>query len=272
MAQSHLRCPRAAGAQKDSFRLKKSAMEGIEEALFWHTVAVVADGGTGFGTAIAIRWNAHNLLVTANHVIEHTTDADLRFLFRPSGNLERAPWWEKGGTDKISRDPASPIRVLQRHQDATEDLAAQRVSPNLHQEVNLKFFDVQEVLKLPKRLPSLAAIGFPADSIEQLNSVAKAIQPFGLWSNPARPGRNPPDGYNRGRHILLDFAAALDGKHPGGFSGAGVWYSAGTPKSRIWHPNIRLAGICTHYYPRRRLVLVCRVKRIIAFLKRAEIG
>jgi hypothetical protein len=214
--------------KKIPFNLKKSAMEGIEEALFWHTVAIVADRGTGFGTAIAIRWNAHNLLVTANHVIDHTTDTDLRFLFRPSGNLERAPWWEKRGTDKISPDPASPIRIFQRFQDAKDDLAALRVSPDLHREENLKFFDVREELKAPKRLTSLTAIGFPADSIEQLDCVAKAIQPFSLWSNPATPGKNPPDGYQKARHILLDFPAALDGKHPGD----SAELECGIPKAR----------------------------------------
>lgn len=48
-----------------SLEAQKNAMEGIEEALYWHTVGVVADSGRTLGTATAIRWKTNTLTVAA---------------------------------------------------------------------------------------------------------------------------------------------------------------------------------------------------------------
>jgi hypothetical protein len=62
----------------ESFDVVKSAREGLEEALYWHTVGILADSGTTLGTAVAIRWNKHCIFLTANHVIRKTSDKNLR--------------------------------------------------------------------------------------------------------------------------------------------------------------------------------------------------
>jgi hypothetical protein len=60
-------------------------------------------------------------------------------------------------------------------------------------------------------------------------------------------------------------AKALD-KHARGFSGAGVWFDK--PTQGAWHPNLGLAGVCTHYYPRRKLLSVVRIEQVIRFLNK----
>src|SRR5882762_3071434 len=77
-----------------SLEVQKNAMEGIEEAVYWHTAGIVTDSGKNVGTATAVRWNKHLLLLTADHVINKTADRDLLFVFRPPGTLERTPWWQ----------------------------------------------------------------------------------------------------------------------------------------------------------------------------------
>ncbi len=249
--------------------LKKGAVMAIHEAIFWHTALIVTDSGTGCGTATAIRWKTHNLLVTANHVVRTTTDSNLGFIFRPTGTLEQEVWWERPSVDKINPNPASPIPILRRFSDLTNDLAALEVSPALLQERPVKFFEIRKEMRLPNRLPSsIATIGFPADSVEQLNPGAHALQAFATWGNRKRPGRTLPPGYIKGRHFLVEFAGAQDGKNPKGLSGAGAWYCEAIPESKVWFPNLGLAGICTTYYPQRQAIRVCRIEKLVSFLQR----
>jgi hypothetical protein len=52
--------------------------------------------------------------------------------------------------------------------------------------------------------------------------------------------------------------------HARGFSDAGVWFDR--PTDGVWHPNVRLAGVCTHYYPRRKLLSILRIEQVMQFL------
>lgn len=162
-------------------------MEGIEEALYWHTVGIVAERGKTIGTATAIRWKNNTLLLTANHVIEKTLDCDLGFFFRPPGTLKHSDWWQKSPQTGPVIVPSFP-KILQRHQDPRADIAALLVPANLEQENNVKFFDLGEGVKLPRRInSSLAAIGFPADSQERLAPMAAAIGANRSWLSAGNP-------------------------------------------------------------------------------------
>jgi len=158
-------------------------MEGIEEALYGHTVGVVTDSGAGLGTAVAIRFRSHSMLLTANHVIGTTPDEDLRFFFRPTGTVIRGEWGSIP-PQAMRLEASRPIQIFDRFQDAAADLAAVVVSPILDRQHNVRFQELHDGLKLPRPVPSsVAAIGFPADSRKDLAPNASAIAACTLWGN-----------------------------------------------------------------------------------------
>lgn len=255
----------------ESFDVTKNAMEGIEEALYWHTVGVVTDRGNGIGTAVAVRWNHHCIFLTADHVIRSTPVKDLRFFFRPSGTLVRAD--SKPATKPIRLEPCQPIEIFDCFQNKAADIAALIVSPILEKQFNVRFHDLQDRPKLPTPIPSsVAAIGFPGDSREDLTPNMAALMAAPLWGNIERGEGWRPDDFKPRSQLLLKFLPADQGRHPGGFSGAGIWYREATPKPQVWSPNLGLAGICTDYYPRKEMLSILRVEKLAAFLSKIAPG
>jgi hypothetical protein len=244
----------------------KTAMEGVEEALYWHTVGILAASGAGIGTAAAIRWNRHCLLVTANHVISDTADSDLRFYFRPSGTMKRSRWGVVP-SGLVSLSPPIAIISFDRFVARSLDLAALIVSPTLENQVNVKFHDLGASPKLPRPMREpVQAIGYPSDSLKLFSPGSPAVAACGISGSLDLTWR-PPDFKPR-RDLLLKFPGAEEDVHPRGFSGAGVWYHKPTPKPGIWSPNVALAGIVTHYYERQARLLILRVEKLVSFLKK----
>lgn len=238
-------------------------MEGIEEALYWHTVGIVTKSHAG--TAVAIRFNQQTLFLTAKHVVADTADKELGFFFRPPGTIKRTDWWQDHApSGRIS--PALSVEVLDRFQHRRLDLSALIVSPRVEKIVNVRFFDLSDSAKLPRPTSSVAAIGFPADSVQSLPGGAKAIAAAPIWGNIDKGKDWRPDDYQPRTHLLLRFLPATIGKHPGGYSGTGVWYHAPTPKPGLWTPNLGLAGLVTHYYTRKQMLLILRVEKLAKFL------
>jgi len=64
----------------------------------------------------------------------------------------------------------------------------------------------------------------------------------------------------------MDYPSAQIGRLPFGFSGCGIWFHKSTPK--VWHPNLQLAGICTSYYRRSRMLSGLKVEAVAGFLER----
>jgi hypothetical protein len=212
-----------------------------------------------------LRFNRHSVLLTANHVVADSNDEQIGFFFRPPGTLKRRDWWQ----DHHPRGKLAPplgFRILDRFRKPDLDLAALIVSPLLEKAVTVRFYDLVETEKIPRRISSVASIGFPADSKEIVGKNAIAISPTTIWGNIDR-GKWQPDGFDRERNLLLSFARAALGKHPGGFSGAGIWHHKKRPRGSVWTPNLGLAGMVTHYYPRKQMLLIVRVEAIIAFLR-----
>ena len=252
----------------ESLDVVKNAREGVEEALYWHTVGILADSGATLGTAVAIRWNKHCIFLTANHVIRTTSDKDLRFYFRPSGTVVRDEWGSVP-PGVIRLQAPTEIATFDRFEAPRMDVAALIVSPILENQVNVRFHDLSKNPKLPRPfLEPVAAIGYPADSQKQFETNFPAIAACNIWGNLDSGKDWRPDDFKPRSQLLLKFLPAQFGRHPGGFSGAGIWYHTLTPKPGIWSPNLALAGICTHYYPRRTFLLITRVERLVAFLNK----
>jgi hypothetical protein len=251
----------------------RNAVEGVEEALYWHTVGVLTSSGTGIGTAAAIRWNKHCLFVTANHVISDTADTDLRFYFRPSGTMKRAIWSSLPAPipSGVGFTPPTAVMSFDRFVARNVDLAALIVSPTLEDQVNVKFHDLAASPKLPRPMREpVQAIGYPSDSLKLFSPSSPTVAACSIFGSLDLTWR--PQDFKPRRDLLLKFPGANEGVHPGGFSGAGVWYHKPTPKPRVWSPNLALAGIVTHYYKGHARLLILRVEKIVGFLNKIAPG
>jgi hypothetical protein len=249
------------------YGLKDNVMDALEEAAYWHTVAIIEKSGKTIGTATAIRWRDRTFLITAQHVIRKTGNQELRFFFRPPGTLERTKWRTAPvGPIKL----ASPFRlnIIGRYEDPRADLAALELIPRLESEQNIRFYELPNEAKTPRPRPQdVWAIGFPEDSVEKIAKAAYAFASSPLWAKVVKTPRPAPDGFNRRKHMLFDFQPAHDGRKPQGFSGSGIWFRDKTPKDKVWMPDLRLLGICTHYYPQRKLLRLVRVEALLRFLQ-----
>jgi hypothetical protein len=249
------------------YGLKDNVMDALEEAAYWHTVAIIEKSGKTIGTATAVRWRSRTFLLTAQHVIRKTSNQELRFFFRPPGTLDRTKWkTAPAGPIKL----ASPFRlnIIGRYEDPRADLAALELIPRLEKEQNIRFYELADEAKTPGRRPQdVWAIGFPEDSVEKIDEAAYAFASSPLWAKVVKTPRPAPDEFNPRKHILFDFQPAQDGRKPHGFSGTGVWFRDTTPKNKVWMPDLRLLGICTHYYTRRKLLSLVRVEAVLRFLQ-----
>jgi len=251
--------------------LQRKACESIEENIYWHVGGISAiSKQTGFpevGTVTAVQWKNRTFLLTAGHVIDNYEDGDFNFVFRPPGNIERGLWWQSSTPGPLF--PGEPINILRRYRSNRDDIAALEVSPNLESGRRLRFYSLNQDSKVVRPInSSFCAIGLPFDSFEHIGPRSAAFAMFSLWGNPVRPGNNIPDKFNPRTSLLMEFLPATDGRKPGGFSGAGVWYQTPTVNRPIvWSPAPILAGLITHYYPTRKALLICRVERLVSFLQ-----
>jgi hypothetical protein len=224
---------------------------------------------TGFpevGTFTAVRFCARTFLLTANHVIENHNDAELTFVSRPPGTITRGLWWQRTTPGPLYR--GQPLDIVRRHSDPTNDLAALEVCPSLEVTHCLRFFELHSGSKVIRPVKSsLLAIGLPFDTFEHLGPSAAAFSMSAIWGKIIRSSKNGPRGFNATKHLLMEFHPAQDNREPGGFSGAGVWYQVpSVNRPLIWHPDIILAGLITHYHRSLRALEICRVETLVKFL------
>jgi hypothetical protein len=110
----------------------------------------------------------------------------------------------------------------------------------------------------------MLAVGYPSDIARQLHDNNWVLFSAAEWTEILEPQTQP--HFDSQLHFLTTYYSAItDNMHPKGFSGAGMWFhETGAP---VWHPNLRLAGIVTHFYPATNLLKQTRVERVIEFLR-----
>ena len=242
-------------------------MDALEEAAYWHTVAIIEKSGKTIGTATAIRWRDRTFLITAQHVTHNTSNQELWFFFRPPGTLERTNW-RTAPVGPIKLTPPFRLNIIGRYEDRRVDLAALELIPRLERDQNIRFYELPDAAKTPRPRPEdVWAIGFPEDSVEKIAKATYAFASSPLWAKVVKTPRPAPDGFNSRKHILFDFQPAHEGRKPQGFSGSGLWFRDKTPKDKVWMPGLNLLGICTHYYPERKLLRLVRVEALLRFLQ-----
>ena len=154
-----------------SFDLKKNAGEAIEEAVFWRTALIIArstsEARFDVGTSTAIRWKGRSFLVTAGHVVDDYSDAELTFGFRPEGTLDRDPWHEQAQLRPDQLVLSATVKIKARFRSSTDDLAALEVDA-AELDKKLRFYKLDESSKVEK--PQFRCFGF-----NQLRRLARRV-------------------------------------------------------------------------------------------------
>lgn len=255
----------------DNAQAQEHAKQAIEEFVCSHICGVgMRPSGTqvpGVGTATAIRWKRQTFLLTADHVVKDVPNENLEFVFRPPGTLERSIWWQSTPPRPAKYLRARQIKIVRRYRSLKDDLAALEVGREL--EDHVRFFDLLPESKVVRPTgSSICTIGVPFDSLVRLAPGAIAFSVTVHWGELVGPGRRLLDGFKPRKHLLLEFPPADEGRHPGGFSGAGAWYQAPSAEPPVvWSFRPVLAGIITHFYPTPKVLRISRIESVIAFLR-----
>jgi len=245
--------------------LIKREGEAIEEAVAWHAVGIVADDGQSIGTGTAILWRQRALILTARHVIESSPDDDIWFYFRHEGTLRRSPINELSHQRGIKYKSKVRIEIVARRSSENVDLAALEVQKSTEHEQSVRFFQLTEDAATPLAGTIITMRGYPSGQAQAVGPSSAAAFAMLQWSRIQEKPRFEP--FDPATEFLTPFVAANQGMHARGFSGAGVWFDK--PTEGVWHPNLRLAGVCTAYYSRRKLLSVLRIEQVTQFLEEA---
>jgi hypothetical protein len=228
------------------------------------------------GTGSALRWRDLELLLTAKHVVEGADATDLRFFPRVQGHIEFATTTKPQGPNLPSVSAREEIQVSQIIRCEREDLAAIIFRPGATANYLIDFHELREEVFVPGPGVQVMMIGHPTDSAFEmgkfqvgpgLQQVIRGIYPMLVTSavQETPSAWQTLKGFEPERHFLIDFAPGEDGREPLGFSGAGVWFYRQGPSS-LWFANPRFAGLCTHYYRRRRALKMVRSAEVLKFL------
>jgi hypothetical protein len=256
------------------------------ERVVWQTVGVIncnyertdlPRGGTayfqGIGTGSACCWNGRDIILTAKHVLEGAGIPDLRFLLRPSGQMD--DWSSRFTPSAVSERVELAIEnvVISR----AHDLAAIVLNRERSDRAHLQYCELPDSFApVPASGGGVFLVGYPfdlavsvasrrgADGITQhaLGAVGK-----GCWAPVVgEPPRFFPSSYDPDLHFLLGFDPCVESSMPHGYSGTGVWYQ-GKGTSEFWAARPVLAGVQTRWHAESKLMIAIRSEVIREFLE-----
>lgn len=221
------------------------------------------------GSGFAGKWREHRFVLTAAHVVQKATMADLSFFARPTGTLIRA-------SEVSIKDAFSAVSLFCEgatiYRNELEDLAV--IEANFEPlGPYLEFADIYSSWVDPKEDDTVVAVGYPSSvgSIHEQRS-GKVIQKSILLSPTAFQGEALPvatgknfNAFRQESHYLIPFQPASSGKHPGGISGAAAWVES-TQQQVVWAPKFDFAGIFTHCYRNGSIVQIVNASVVRHFL------
>ncbi len=239
--------------------------EAIEEAVAWHTVGIVVEHSKSIGTGTAILWRQRSLILTAGHVIKSSPDDDIWFYFRDEGTIKRSPIDELSNRRDVEYRAKVGIEIVDRCYSENADLAALEVQRSIEDEHPVRFFDLPEDSATPTPGTIISMRGYPFDLSRVVLRGSRAAFAMLQWSRIQETPRL--HRFDPATEFLTRFVAADQGKHAPGFSGAGAWF--GKSASVVWLPRLGLAGVCTDYYRRLKLLSLLRIEQVTRFLNEA---
>lgn len=237
--------------------------KAIQETVAWHTVSLIVNKSKSIGTGSAIFWRGHPLILTASHVIKDSPNDDIYFHFRHQGTMKVAPLDELHSHPEMKYTRKVKIEIRRRYASEDLDLAVLEVRESISKEHLIQFFSLTEDSITPPAGTIIVMHGYPSDLAKTVAPQTAASYAMIQWS---RIEKNPKfEPFNPETEFVTKFR--VNNLHARGYSGAGVWFDK--PTNGVWHPNLGLAGVCTHYYSGRKLVSVVRIEQVIRFLNKA---
>lgn len=234
--------------------------KAIQEAVAWHTVSLIVNNSESIGTGSAIFWHGHPLILTANHVIKDSPNDDIYFHFRHEGTMKVAPLDKLHSHPDMKYKRKVKIEIGRRYASEDLDLAVLEVQESISADHLLQFFAVPEDAVAPPAGTIVMTQGNPSDLKKTVAPGTAASYALIEWS---RIEKNPKfEPFNPETEFVTKFR--VSDLHARGFSGAGVWFDK--PTNGVWHPNLGLAGVCTAYYERLKLLSAVRIQHAIRFL------
>src|SRR5216684_2709514 len=220
------------------------AAVAIEEAVAWHSVAIISDNGQAIGTGVAAPYGPHHVFITAAHVVAGQELQSLQYLFRPTGPLVWAELAEVSSRRaEVVVTPRETVVIERVLTDDVLDLAFLLVPPELKNRSRIRFFELGKDSLTPPEGTTIRLRGYPSDVALPMGGTDKLVLPAVVWGT--IDNKRPPEKFDPKTEFLVPYAFAEVGKHARGFSGAGAWFH--DSPTAVWHPNLGLAGICTAY-------------------------
>jgi hypothetical protein len=227
------------------------------------------------GTGCPMRWGQHHFVLSAAHVFENAEARDLRVL-----TYSNLPQVYKGIEALTKRDivdgtPLTSSSVI--HRCKWEDLAVVTIDPERFPGVD--FTEPGKDWIDPAVGENVNCCGFPSDHSVIVNqktvSDNRVEAELAIWPT-AFGGSVLPfpsadevkfhyDDLDADRHYVIPYDGAGVSKHPGGISGATVWWES-DEKLLVWRPNYRFAGTCTHSHKKGTRVRVVKASVVRRFL------
>jgi hypothetical protein len=227
------------------------------------------------GTGCPMKWGRHYFVLSAAHVFENAKATDMRvfaYAELPVAYKSREALTRRDIVDGL---PLSGDSVI--HRCGWEDLAAVTVDPEKFPGVD--FIELANDWIDPAVGENVHSCGFPSDHSVEVNrktvSVGRDEADLAVWpttfGGPVLPFPSADevkfhyDDLDPNSHYVIPYDGAGVSKHPGGFSGAAVWWES-DEKQLIWRPNFRFAGTCTHCHKKGTRVRVVKASVVRRFL------
>lgn len=226
-------------------------------------------------TGTPMTWRKHHFVLSAAHVFDKAGPTDLRILMHtdlPSTYKARDSLTMRDIADGLPLTDASVI-----HRCKWEDLAV--VTIDAAQFPGVDFIEPDKAWVDPPAGEMVHCCGFPTDHSVRVNhrvvsptrdEVDLAVWPT-IFSGVVLPFPSEDevkfhyDDLDSQRHYLIAYDGVGVSKHPGGVSGAAVWWES-DKKEIIWRPNFKFAGTATHCHKKGLIVRVVKASVVRRFL------
>src|SRR6266851_1381457 len=227
------------------------------------------------GSGCPMRWGRHHFVLTAAHVFENAEARDLRVLTYSSLPVEYKSREALTKRDIVDGTQLTDSSVI--HRCKWEDLAVVTIDPERFPGVD--FTEPDKNWIDPAVGENVNCCGFPSDHSVIVNqtkvSDSRVEADLAIWPT-AFGGSVLPfpsadevkfhyDDLDSDRHYVIPYDGADVSEHPGGISGAAVWWES-DEKPLIWRPNYRFAGTCTHCHKKGTRVRVVKSSVVRRFL------
>jgi hypothetical protein len=227
------------------------------------------------GSGTPMKWGKHHFILSAAHVFEKAEPKDLRvfaYTKLPATYIPRESLTPADIVDGVALTDGSKI-----YRCGWEDLAV--VTIDADQFPNVDFIEPETSWIDPAVGEPVHCCGFPTDHSFRVNhrvvspsrdGVDVAVWPT-TFSSPVLPLPSPDevkfyyDDLDSSRHYLMPYDEVGVSKHPGGVSGAAVWWES-DKKETIWRANFRFAGTATHCHKKSSIVRVVKASVVRRFL------